>query len=227
MITYLLLNIFIILFPLLLSFESKIKFYTKIKHYLFSIAIVSSIFIIWDYIATFRGDWSFNPKFLTGIYLYLLPLEEILFFITVPYSIIFLFETFKLYLTDKQIYYNKHIYNVIAIIFILISFLFINQYYTFTVFIFTGITFLVLNYLTPFLLKSKVFFILILFTYIPFFIVNYVLTSFPVVEYSKYAIFNIRITTIPIEDFFYSFSLLGLYISFYELSKKLWQKKQL
>jgi len=37
------------------------------------------------------------------------------------------------------------------------------------------------------------------------------------VLYGAESILNIRITTIPIEDFFYSFSLIAYYIYFYEL----------
>jgi lycopene cyclase domain-containing protein len=226
MISYLAVNLFIIFFPLVLSFESKIGYYKKFKHLFFSILIVSTIFIIWDIYATIRGDWSFNKNFITGLKLFYLPIEEILFFVTVPYSIIFLYETAKLYIKDKVIFYNKLLYNLIGLFFILISFYFNNKYYTFTALIFTGLSFFALNYITPNLLKSSRFLILLVFTYLPFFLVNYVLTSLPIVEYNPRAIINFRITTIPVEDFFYSFSLLSLYLSFYELSFKIWAKKQ-
>ncbi|HPN38118.1 MAG TPA: lycopene cyclase domain-containing protein [Melioribacteraceae bacterium] len=226
MISYLAINLFIIIFPLLLSFESKITYYKKLKNVFFSIIIVSTIFIIWDIYATIRGDWSFNNNFLVNYRLFFLPIEEILFFITVPYSMIFLFETAKLYIKDNILQYNKTIYNIIALFFLVISVFFIDKYYTFTVFIFVSLSLVVLNYLSPHLLKSKVFFILLLFSYVPFFVVNYLLTSIPIVEYSSSAILNIRVITIPIEDFFYSFSLISLYISFYEMSLRVWKIKQ-
>ena len=117
---YLLINILVILVPLLLSFEKNITFYNKITYYLFSIAIVSTAFIIWDVAATKRGDWSFNPDYLNGIYFFGLPIEEILFFITVPFSTIFIYETVSFYIKDKRLKLNKH-YFLIPFVLLLIN----------------------------------------------------------------------------------------------------------
>jgi len=81
---YLLINIFIIIVPLLLIFEQKLKFYKKVPAVLISILVVSTVYIIWDSIAAKAGDWAFNPKYLIGVYFFDLPLEEILFFIIFP-----------------------------------------------------------------------------------------------------------------------------------------------
>lgn len=224
--TYLLLNILIILVPLLLSFESKIKYYTKYLNLISSIFLVASVFIIWDSYAAIRGDWYFNEKFVLSYRIFKLPVEEILFFITVPYSILFLYETAKIYIKNTEIIYGKNFYYLLSFLFIVASLFFISKYYTFTVLIFTGISFLFLNTFTPQLLRSKIFWQLIVFSYIPFFVFNYLFTSLPIIEYGATAIVGIRIITIPIEDFFYSFSLLSLYISLYELSFKVWEKKQ-
>lgn len=56
-----------------------------------------------------------------------------------------------------------------------------------------------------------------LLTFIPFLIVNYILTSLPVVTYNPNEITGFFVITIPAEDFFYSFSLIGFYILVYEL----------
>lgn len=55
-----------------------------------TITISAVPFIIWDYLATLRGHWEFNPKFNLGIYIANLPLEEILFFFAVPFACLFL-----------------------------------------------------------------------------------------------------------------------------------------
>jgi lycopene cyclase domain-containing protein len=75
------------------------------------------------------------------------------------------------------------------------------------------------------LINSRNFWITIFITYIPFLIVNYILTSVPIVTYNSEAFWNIRITTIPLEDFIYSFSMIALWILFYELGKTLLRKK--
>lgn len=51
---------------------------------------------------------------------------------------------------------------------------------------------------------------------VPMFIVNGVLTAMPVVEYNSMEISNIRIYTIPFEDFFYFFLLFMMNIVIYE-----------
>ena len=94
---YFLINILTILFPLVLTFEKNLKFYKNLPYVLISMVIVGGVYIYWDVLATERGDWAFNDSYILGIRFFGLPLEEILFFVTVPYAMIFLYETFNFY----------------------------------------------------------------------------------------------------------------------------------
>lgn len=214
--TYLLINILIILFPLVLSFDKNLKFYRNVTYVLASILIVSSAYIVWDIIATNRGDWAFSEQHLLGIYFYVLPLEEILFFITVPYSCIFIYETIKFYINEKVYPIKKNIFLIPVISFIVLALVFNKQAYTFTVLLYSAAFFLLGVLTNSKLLTSKIFWISILICFVPFFIVNYFLTSIPVVTYNDTAFSAIRIITIPLEDFLYSFSMVSLWILFYE-----------
>jgi len=214
---YLIINILIIIVPLSLSFEKNLKFYKKVKSVLKSILIVSSAFIIWDVIATQRGDWAFNPDYLIGVKFFGLPIEELLFFITVPYACIFIFETVKFYIKDKTLKINENILLFISLIIVFISVLNYERDYTFTVTLFTAFSFLLLKFLGKHLFASKNFWITLLISYIPFLIVNYFLTSIPIVTYNSLSFSDIRFITIPIEDFFYSFSMISMWILFYNL----------
>lgn len=214
--TYLLINILIILFPLVLSFDKNLKFYRNVKYILASILIVSSAYIVWDIIATNRGDWAFSEQHLLGIYFYVLPLEEILFFITVPYSCIFIYETIKFYINEKVYPIKKNIFLIPVISFIVLALVFNKQAYTFTVLLYSAAFFLLGVLTNSKLLTSKIFWISILICFVPFFIVNYFLTSIPVVTYNDSAFSAIRVLTIPLEDFLYSFSMVSLWILFYE-----------
>lgn len=220
MYTYLLINISIISLPLILSFDKKVSFYRKFLNYLFSVSIVSTFFILWDIIAVERGDWSFNPEYLTGISILNLPVEEILFFITVPYGCIFIYETLLSYFKEKHFELNKYFLIAPAVLFFVVGILFINQAYTATVLFVCSAILIVPVLLNYKLIRSNLFWIAIIVSYLPFFIFNYMLTSLPVVKYNPYAIWEIRLTTIPIEDFLYSFSMVYLWIVFYEYSKK-------
>ena len=223
---YLLINIFIILVPLVFSFEKKLKFYRNIPFVLISILVVGAAYITWDVIATERGDWAFNTEFILGFKFFHLPLEEFLFFVTVPYACLFIYETGKFYLGDKKLNYNKYYYYALSVILFLVAVIFSDQYYTFTLLIFCGLFVLIANIFCSKILKSKLYWSFITFCFVPFFVVNYLLTSFPIVTYNPQAIWGIRVTTIPIEDFFYSYSMLSLYLLTYLLTKNKWQKKK-
>jgi lycopene cyclase domain-containing protein len=224
--TYLIINLSIFIVPFLMSFESKIKFYRNLPAFGLSILIVGGVYIVWDAYATIRGDWAFNNNHIAGLNIFYLPIEEILFFITVPYSALFLYETGKYYLNDKHLAVDKRIFILIIVFLIMTSAIFNSQYYTFTVLLFSAIFFFLAFYSQFSILNSQLYWIWIALMYIPFFIVNYVLTSLPVVLYSQNAIWGIRITTIPIEDFFYSFSLLSLNLLMYLYAKEKWLVKR-
>jgi lycopene cyclase domain-containing protein len=98
---YLVLDILTILFPFLFSFYSKANFSKKWKYLWIAILIPGTIFLIWDEIFTQLNVWGFNPEYLTGIYLGSLPLEEVLFFICIPYACVFTYEALN-YLVRKD-----------------------------------------------------------------------------------------------------------------------------
>ena len=76
--------------------------------------------------------------------------------------------------------------------------------------------------LYPKILKMRNFWLYILISFIPFIIFNYLLTSLILVHYNPDAIWGVRITTIPLEDFFYNFSMLSFYLMVYLYFRKRW-----
>ena len=219
---YLYINIMIILFPLLFSFEKRIKYYSKIKYLLISILIVGSLFVFWDMFATYRGHWSFNPNYVLGIKILGLPVEEILFFITVPFSCIFAYEGIKYFLDESKLFKEMKWPPIIfGIGFILFALLPIGGEYTSLALASVGLTLIFISFFMLELFSSKLFWIYTSFSLVVFLIFNYLLTSIPIVEYSPSAITNFRVITIPIEDFMFNFSMLTLYLAIY-----LWAKKR-
>ena len=228
---YLLVDFFTIIVPLIFSFHPKIKFYKTWKEFLGSATIVAVIFIIWDSIFTHLGVWNFNPRYVTGIYFFSLPIEEILFFICIPYSCVFTY-----YCLDK--FYNltwnpvfENFFCIILSIFLLLfGFIYLNHLYTSITFISTAIVCLLLKFVFKINWFGKavsVYAILL----VPFLIVNGILTGTgldePVVRYNNLENLNIRLFTIPVEDVFYGFELilLNLFIYLYLLRKKDFRKK--
>lgn len=216
---YLIIDLLIIIFPLILSFDKKVAYYKNIRSVIISILVVGLIYIVWDIIAVSRGDWSFNRDFINGIYVLNLPLEEILFFITVPYSCIFIYEVIKSYFGEKKLRINNSLIIAVIIMFTGLAIYFSQQYYTFTVLLFSAVFLLLALTFYRSILNSKTYWLTILVSYVPFFIVNYFLTSLPVVEYNEKAVWGIRIITIPVEDFLYSYSLISLWLMVYLIGK--------
>lgn len=222
--TYLWINILTIIFPLIFSFHPRIRFYRKWKYLFPGLIIVATFFIAWDMLFTHWGVWYFNPSLTTGIKIGNLPLEEVLFFITIPYACVFTYEAVNSVLKPEK-------FRILAqiILFLLLAFLIITatlnweRIYTFTTFYLLGIYLLI----TKLLLKIKYWNIAI-FSYIilliPFFIVNGYLTGMfteePVVYYNNYENLGIRMGTIPVEDTFYGLLLFLMNVSFFEYFRK-------
>jgi len=224
--TYLLIDLACFAIPFLASFYSKHPFYKTWKSFFKANIIVAIIFIIWDYIFTKIGVWGFNPDYLTGLYIGNLPIEEILFFISIPYACVFSYFAFT-YLINKnplQKVQSKITYSLILILIVAAIFNSTKLY--------TFITFLSMSlFLIYFAYKKtdlSLHYLSYLFIFPFFFISNGVLTgSFlvePIVWYNDSENLGIRISNIPIEDSVYGMLLVFLNIVFYDYFKKMNKK---
>lgn len=213
---YLYLNIFTILFPLALSFDKRVAFY-KNWNALFPAILVNAVFfIVWDVLFTLEGIWSFNEAYLTGIYFFNLPIEEILFFITVPYACVFIYDVLNTYIQrDLLRPYAKGV--AFTLIFVLSLFAIFNLERLYTSITFFLLAIMHLVHLRFF--KDKImgrFYLAYMVHLVPFLLVNGVLTYLPIVRYNNDYNLGLRIFTIPIEDSMYSMLMLLLTISIYE-----------
>jgi len=213
---YLYLNLVIIAFPLVFSFDRRIRFYSKKRPFLIALALVGVFFVGWDVLATCRGHWSFNPSYVGRTKLLGLPLEEMLFFVTVPFSCLFVFESIIHFFGDTRLFSpNKWPFGGLGFLLIAISFGFFDKEYTFLAILSVGLTMLFVSLVNIRIFSSRAYWIYIVVTLFLFLIFNFILTYLPVVEYSSSAISNIRVITIPIEDFFFNFSMLTAYLTVY------------
>lgn len=215
--TYLLINIFTILVTFVASFDKRLSYYKNWKYLFPAIFITGSIFIIWDVWFTGMGVWSFNPNYLTGITIINLPLEEWLFFITVPYSCVFIYESMNYFFKNtSNSEASKYIAFIFGIFLLTIAIINYQLIYTFITFLSTGLVLILLSIVVSSQWLDK-FFRAYVVHLIPFFIVNGMLTAFPVVEYNNFENLSIRLFTIPIEDSIYSMLLLIGNIFFFDL----------
>lgn len=217
---YLLVDFFTILVPFVFSFHPKIQFYKTWKQFFLASVIVAVVFIIWDSIFTYLGVWSFNPRYVTGIYFLKLPLEEILFFICIPFSCVFTFfcldKFYNLQWSDKA---EKNFVLVFFIVLGTTGLIFGGRLYTSVTFITAAFVAVFLKFIfrVKWLGKAISVYAILL---VPFLIVNGILTGSgleqPVVIYNKTEIINIRLFTIPVEDVFYGLELFLLNLALYK-----------
>ncbi len=210
--TYLLIDFGAFIVPFIFSFHPKIKFYKEWRAFWLANLIITILFIAWDSLYTHLGVWGFNERYITGFKILNLPIEEILFFICIPYASVFTYHCFKLFFSKTHSFQ-----------FGFIGFILIVSLLAFAVFnyskLYTCVTFIALALLLIkcFLDRPQwlhTFFLMYLVILLPFFIVNGLLTGTgldePVVWYDNSENLGLRILTIPIEDFFYGMLLLLL-----------------
>ena len=224
---YFKLLLFTISFPLLASWDKRFKYASKFKYLFPSILITATFFIIWDIIFTKNGVWGFSEIHTSNIYIFYLPVEEWLFFIIIPFSCVFIYESVKyFFILDKYENISRNILMGIGVILIVASILNLDRSYTFWNFLFCG-SFLIFSSYKKRGYHAN-FIVSYLFHLIPFIIVNGILTdgnfdfnfsTDPVVWYNNEENLFIRFITIPIEDFFYSMLLLLMNVTFYEKFK--------
>jgi lycopene cyclase domain-containing protein len=218
--TYLALNLFIIAVPLWYTPDKRTAYYRRLPALALSIAVVSTCYLVWDILVTARGEWSFNSRYLTGVQIFNIPLEEVLFFITVPYSCLFIYEV-VLYATTSS-GFRLPLSVVIALILVCLaaSLAVYPQGYTAKALASCGFFLIIALFFDRPLIKSKQYWIWLAICYVPFLIINTVLTALPVVEYNSKAIWGLRIGTIPLEDFFYNYAMLSYYLLVYRIGRK-------
>src|SRR5690349_8569939 len=88
-VTYLLIDLATIALPLAFSFHPRIAFVREWRAFWPACLLVALVFLVWDVLFTSIGVWGFNGRYVLGTRLAGLPLEEILFFISIPYACVF------------------------------------------------------------------------------------------------------------------------------------------
>lgn len=209
---YLWLNLGSFIIPFLFSFHPRLKFYKRWPSLFLGILAMMCVFIPWDIAFTIHEFWGFNPAYLSGYYLFDLPVEEWLFFICIPYACIFThyawLELFPKFSFPKRT--TEIIYVSLISILIILLWYYYNRWYTAVNFLYALILLgCAFNYRFKLLQSFLATYCIIL---IPFFIVNGILTGTgiedQVVWYNNAENMGVRLVTIPIEDTIYNLGML-------------------
>jgi lycopene cyclase domain-containing protein len=206
------------------------NFSKKWKYILPGIGISAIFFLLWDELFTSLGVWGFNPDYLSGIYIFSLPVEEVLFFFCIPYACLFTYFALNNLIEKDHLFpHQELISSLLIFLLLIIGGYYINKLYTGVTFMATGLllAFIMLKLRTRYMGRFYLAFGVLL---IPFLIVNGILTgSFidaPVVWYNNEENLGVRIGTIPVEDVIYGMLMLLVPISIAEnLEERAYYKK--
>jgi len=220
---YLLVNFGVFSIPFLFSFHPKFNFIKTWKAFVPAVLITGTVFIIWDIIFTEVGVWSFNDRYVLGIYWFGLPVEEWMFFFCIPYAC--MFTHFCLHLINWNLNDNFAYYLRLVLIIILLTIGFVSTEKLYTSITFISCAIILTCY--PLFKRDRKDFKKFLISYsiliIPFLISNGILTGTgledAVVKYNGKHILGVRALTIPCEDFIYGLMLILTNILIYEKLK--------
>ena len=230
---YIFVNLGCLIVPLIFSFHPKLLFYKNWKAFGVAAVIMMLIFIPWDMYFTSQGIWGFNPKYVSGLFLFNLPVEEWLFFICIPFACTYTWHCIKV-LVNKVPFpaFFKSMAWASAVISLVVAAVFTDRWYTFTahmvcgLFLLYHLLILKSNYISRFMFV----FTLIL---IPFIITNGILTGIKFWEYDFINLqpneeaekivwyynshnLGIRIFSMPLDDVAYGLTMLLLVTTVYE-----------
>ncbi len=221
--TYLWVDLFTVIIPFFFSFHPKLNFHKSFRYFFPANVLAAILFLSWDMLFTKIEVWGFNPDYISGIHILNLPMEEVLFFLCVPFSCVFSYYCLNLYF---KIQWKPKMESIFVIgfsaILLITGIIFYSRLYTSVTFISLALLLLFLKYVMKVEWLPKLFTIYPILL-IPFFIVNGILTGTgldaPVVWYNNAENLGIRMLTIPIEDAFFGFELILLNVFFYEYLK--------
>ncbi|MXV84665.1 lycopene cyclase domain-containing protein [Candidatus Poribacteria bacterium] len=213
---YLLFNLIVTVGPVVSQFNRQIKHISQWRLKLLTNGIVMIPYIIWDVLVT-GSHWHFNKAYTLDFRLFGLPIGEWLFFITVPFGCLLVWETLSDAKLSTRLRPLRYVGTVLYIALPIGIWVFSRgKQYTGLVLCCIGLV-----GLTDTLLRTELLMQLKTYIYLGIvvgliLIFNGYLTARPVVLYGEAYQMGYRILTIPIEDFGYGFTLMLFNAMFYE-----------
>lgn len=205
----------------LISFLTPFSKFRRYKPLLISISVVAPIYILWDQLAVVFGTWSFDSAHVTGVYFFHLPVEEVSFFLVVPFSTMLIYEAIKRYIRGRFMPGKVTIIaSIFASLLIILGVLNLSRSYTSVASFFAAGSIVTGLGIDRQLMVKKSLWLYMAISYVPFIFFDHLMVTLPVFTYGKGAIIGLRIANIPVEEFEYVFSLLMFYVIFYDLSAR-------
>jgi len=217
---YLMFNIIVLSGPLFFGSMRRFYFIDRWPYALLSIVVAGAPFIIWDILVTGR-HWFFNESYILDLRFAALPIEEWLFFFTVPFACLFTWEMIIRHLPGGSTRSGTVMRYLVYILPAAgLAFFYMGKEYTGLVMFILAMVLYLDRVLETDLVYKKHFYWYLIITSGFTLLFNGYLTARPVVLYGDTYQLGWRVMTIPVEDFGYGFSLIFLCTVIYEALKR-------
>ena len=203
------------------SLNKRLSILSSVKYMFPAVAFSAAILIMIDLQFAKLAVWSFNPKYVLGINLLDLPVEEWLFFIVVPFLGIFIYEFVKQ--QYRRFEYPNFFLLLSLVVLVLVGvtgYSSHNKTYPFFLF------FLITIYLGYTIFRNRFkahytkFYLSYIILLVPFVLIDKVLIGLPILEYNDAYFLGAQLFSIPIENFASLFLLHIITITVYEYLKE-------
>jgi lycopene cyclase domain-containing protein len=217
--TYLLTNLVLLLIPVVLFSNKKIEFAKNSKFIILSVLINVFVFSIPTEFLTQLKVIVYNPPYLTGMTLWELPIEELLFSLLLPLAgtAIYLFLNIR-YPDNTPDKYSLAVSNIMLGICIAMLYFGHTKLYTVFTFAILLVFIVYVEYVNKIRFMYR-FYRAYLVSLVPFYLAFAVLTTVPVVQYNRAETLDFNLVHIPFEAHFYFMGMLLLTIFLYEVFK--------
>jgi lycopene cyclase domain-containing protein len=210
--------------PFAMSFDRKVYFIQYLPAIAIATLSIGALYIIWDVFVTRAGHWRFNDETVGSFRIAHLPVGEWLFFLLIPYPSIFIYEVVAAYFPATQTAPDTGLawlHFVLAGLFTLLAIPARKRGYTMLAMVSAAIYFAASGIFTPGVIAVPGYLLSMGLIFIAFIVINGLYTSIPTIFYSDTAILGIRAGSIPLEDFVYNLSYIGLSLTVYLEAKLL------
>ncbi|MBB5636423.1 lycopene cyclase domain-containing protein [Pedobacter cryoconitis] len=217
--TYLFVNLALLLLPVLLFSIRQLDFTNNSKFIILAVLINVFAFSIPTEFLTQLKVIVFNPPYLSGMTLWQLPIEELLFSFILPLSglAIYLFLNYR-FPDNSHDKYSLALSNIMLGVCIAMLYFGHQKLYTLFTFSILLVFILYIEYVNKIRFMYR-FYRAFLVTLIPFYIVYSVIVNLPVIQYNSVETLRFNQFNIPFETPFYFMAMLLLTVYLFEFFK--------
>lgn len=218
--SFLLLDLFLILIPIVLSFDKNVLAKDHIKWIMPAILVPGIIFSTITIIFTFLGVWGFNSAFLMGSYYREVPIEQHLFFFAFSFAGLGIYNYLNLKFPNNHLQkFSLSVSNLMLGVCVAFIFFAYAKWYTVVTFSILLLLLLYIEYLNKIRFMYR-FYRAYVACLVPFSICYGLLCNLPTLSYNKAETIKLSLANIPLENHFYMMAMLLLSVYLFEFFKQ-------